>query len=205
MKKVVVGFVSAAALATITVGMAAGTDSMAASNQFSSNPANVYIDGNLGYGKFDAKNTGLPAKDLRGFTWGADLGYQFNQYAAIEAGYTQFHELKGVANGTSGNATLKGVDLMAKGIMPINDQFNVFAKAGAMDLFLKTNPSGRPSVKYSRVAPAFGLGTAYNVTQNVALTLQGITTLAMKGPHAGTFTMPATYAAYAGLSYKFNV
>lgn len=205
MKKVVVSFVSAAALATITVGMAAGTNSMAASDQFSSNPAGIYIDGNLGYGKFNAKNSGIPAKELRGFTWSGDVGYQVNQYAAIEAGYTRFHDIKGTSYGVPGKATLYGIDLMAKGIMPINEQFNVFAKAGAMNLYLKSSPSGMPSVKRTRVVPAFGLGTAYNVTQNVALTLQGVTTLAMKGPNSGSYTMPATYAAYAGMSYKFNV
>ena len=205
MKKVVVSFVSAAALATITVGMAAGTNSMAASDQFSSNPAGIYVDGNLGYGKFNAKNSGMPAKDLRGFAWSGDLGYQVNQYAAVEVGYTRFHDMNGTSYGKPGKATLYGIDLMAKGIMPINEQFNVFAKAGAMNLYLKASPSGMPSVKRTRVVPAFGLGTAYNVTQNVALTLQGVTTLAMKGPNTGSYTMPATYAAYAGMSYKFNV
>lgn len=199
MKKVVVGFVSAVALATI--GMAAASDSMAASTQSSSNAAGVFVSGNLGYGKQDLKNSGLPSKDLRGFAWNASLGYQFNQYVAVEGGYTQFHTIKVNTTPNSTDNTLYGVGLLAKGIYPINDQFDVFAKAGAMDMFNKV-AVGATTVRKSRIVPAFGIGTSYNVTSNVALTLQGITTLQSKS-HA--YTMPATYAAYAGVSYKFNV
>jgi opacity protein-like surface antigen len=200
MKKVVVGFVSAAALAT--VGMAAASNSMAASTQSSnSNAAGVFVSGNLGYGKVDYRNTGLAAKYLRGFTWNANLGYQFNQYLAIEGGYTQFNSIKVTAGALQSTQTIHGISLLAKAIYPINDQFNVFAKAGAMDLIFKnsSNVVGATNARRERIVPEFGVGTSYNVSSNVALTLQGITTLAAK------HNVPATYAAYAGVSYKFNV
>lgn len=204
MKKLVVSVVSAAAL--VTAGMAAANHSMAASDQsFSANSARgVYVGGNVGYGKFDQTNSGLPAKDLRGFTWNADLGYQFNKYAALETGYTQFHTIK--VNTTAGkvNNTLYGVSLLAKGILPVTEQFDLFAKAGAMDLFSKAT-TGATTSRRARIVPALGLGTSYHVTKNVSLDVQGITTMAMKGPHKGSYTMPATYAGYAGVSYKFNV
>ena len=51
MKKVVVSLVSAAALATITAGMAAATNSTVAS----SSDAGFYVSGNLGYGHYNDK------------------------------------------------------------------------------------------------------------------------------------------------------
>jgi OmpA-OmpF porin, OOP family len=204
MKKLVVSFVSAAALASASIAMAGGMDNMAAPTPASnSNAAGIIISGNAGYGKinFSTAGTGASSSVLRGFAWNGNLGYQFNPYVAIESGYTHFHDI----NFGPGKIDTYGVDLLAKGIYPINSQFNVFAKAGAMDIFSKALINNTTVARVSRVTPEFGIGTSYNMTHNLALTVQGITTLAMKGPHAGTGTMPATYAGYAGLSYKFNV
>ena len=204
MKTVVVTLISAAAFATI--GMAVASNSMPASDQSFSgyNPTGITISANLGYDKVSyPKNSGIPSKDLDGLSWNTDLGYQFGQYLAIQAGYTSFADVKysGVSLDTY------GVGAVIKAILPVNDEFSVFAKAGAMDMFTKAVVSTVTLAHRSRIAPAFGLGASYNITQNIALTVQGITTLAMKGPHrtGGSFTMPATYAAYAGFSYKFNV
>ena len=200
MKKVVVSFVSAAALAT--VGMAAASNSMAASQQHFSNTAGnaagVIISGNLGYGKVDFRHSGIASKNLSGFAWNGSLGYQFNRYFALESGYTGFHQIK---VGTQKINTY-GVDLLAKGIYPISNQFNVFAKVGAMDLFSKRLTNGVVGSKVSRIVPEFGIGTGYNLTHNLALTVQGIATLSTKSHN---YRMPSVYAAFAGLSYKFNV
>jgi len=206
MKKLVVSFVTAAALTSVSIAMAGGMDNMAAPVQPSNNDAGFIVSGNVGYGKvnYNAANINVRPSMLRGFAWNGNLGYQFNKFFALESGYTHFHNV--ITN--SGNIQTQGVDLLAKGILPINSQFNVFAKAGAMDVFTKVSPNASyvafASVNRSRITPEFGIGTSYNVTRNVALTLQGITTLAMKGPHAGTFTQPATYAGYVGASYKFS-
>lgn len=207
MKKVVLGFVSAAALATVSMAMAGEMTSTAASDQsFDSNPAGFIVSGNLGYAKQDAKVVApLTAKDLRGFAWNANAGYQFNQYLAVEAGYTRFSDVKAALGSNKFDAQLYGIDLLAKAIYPINEQFNVFAKAGAMDMYQKGVFNGVTVTKRSRIVPEFGVGTSYNVTPHVALTLQGITTLAMKGPQNGSGVMPATYTGLAGVSYKFSV
>lgn len=205
MKKLVVSFVGAAALASVSIAMAGGMDNMAGPVQSSGNNAGFTVSGNLGYGKvnYNAANLGVPSKNLSGFAWNGNLGYQFNQYLALESGYTHFHDITVPG---AGKLDTQGVDLLVKGILPINSQFNVFAKAGAMDIFTKAlNTNNTSAGRRSRITPEFGIGTSYNVTRNVALTLQGITTLAMKGPHTGTFTQPATYAGYVGASYKFSV
>lgn len=207
MKKSVVTLVAAVALTTMGMA-AASTNGMAASNQTfpNGNSAGIFIGGNVGYGEFDvSKDAGATSFSNTGFAWNGNLGYQFDRYFAVESGYTHF--AKATESDNFGNSAkindIYGIDLLAKGILPINSQFNVFAKAGAMYL------SAKPSVAIgnysfvgdstSRYVPEFGLGTAYYVTSNVAVSLQGITTLKSNN------NMPATYAAYAGLSYKFNV
>lgn len=211
MKKVIVGFVGAAALALVSGAMAGGMTSTVADNGFSdNNAAGVYVGGNLGYGKLDLKNRGtLPQKYLRGFTWNADLGYQFNPYIAVEGEYTHFHDIR-VGNSVNNvDASLSGFGLMAKGILPINEKFNVFAKAGAMDMSMTTsltqNSVTVQGPHSSKIVPAFGIGTSYNLTHHLALTLQGVTTLSASKNISPNVRMnfPATYAAYAGISYKF--
>jgi hypothetical protein len=199
MKKLVVSFVSAAALASASIAMAGGMDNMAAPVQASNNSAaGIIISGNAGYGKVNYKNVGIPTNNLSGFAWNGNLGYQFNQYFAVESGYTNFHDI------TVGSQKVHtyGIDLLAKGIYPINSQFNVFAKAGAMNLYTKRVANNLVGSNVSRIVPEFGIGTGYNLTHNLALTVQGIATFSTK---THNFTMPATYAGYAGLSYKFNV
>ena len=57
MNKVVVGLVSAAALATITTGMAASTNSTVASQDFFNNDAaGFYVGGGLGFSHLHNKN-----------------------------------------------------------------------------------------------------------------------------------------------------
>ena len=217
MKKVIVGFVGATALAAFSVAMAGGMTNTPASDQslFNNNDAGFFISGNLGYDKFDfAKPTASPtAQDSitnTGFAWNGNVGYQFNSYFALESGYTQFADVNAnspIAGGTLAVANKEnyGIDLLAKGILPINQKFNVFAKAGMMRLHTKqitsrlVFPDSSTTATTVRYVPEFGVGTSYNLTHSVALTLQGITTLKSNN------NIPATYAGYAGLSYKFNV
>src|SRR3990167_109154 len=149
MKKVIVGFVGATALAAFSVAMAGGMTNTPASDQslFNNNDAGFFISGNLGYDKFDfAKPTASPtAQDSitnTGFAWNGNVGYQFNSYFALESGYTQFADVNAnspIAGGTLAvmNKDNYGIDLLAKGILPINQKFNVFAKAGMMRLHTK--------------------------------------------------------------------
>ncbi|MCX7121135.1 MAG: hypothetical protein NTZ67_05100 [Gammaproteobacteria bacterium] len=210
MKKVVVTLVGAVAL--VTVGMAAAattTSNMAASNQTvypSGNNSGIFISGNAGYGEFDvSRDVGATRFNNSGFAWNGNVGYQFSRYFAVETGYTHFANVSESNNiGDSANVSdIYGVDLLAKGILPINSQFNVFAKAGAM--YLSATPSFgvgnytfTDNVAVTHYVPELGLGTAYYVSSNVSVSLQAITTFK-------TDNMPATYAAYAGLGYKFNM
>lgn len=225
MKKLVAGFVGVAALGAFSLAMAGGiTSGMVSDNGFSdSNESSFFVSGNLGEDKVDAHhsdfntiNPNFPGhRWLTGFAWNVNLGYQFNRYFALETGYTHFHSAEEqIANTVSLNTLdthLSGIDLVAKGILPLNDQLNLFAKAGGMILFnrqvLHITPQLPPTILPStttthatHIVPEFGLGAAYNITHHVALTIQGITTLGKANS-----TKPATYAGYAGVSYKFNM
>jgi len=228
MKKALVGLVGAAALATLTTGMAAASSSMNADQSSSNNAAGIFISGNLGYGtvnnsKSDINYTyllGAQPNTLHntGFAWNANIGYQFNKNVAIEGGYTHFGEQKATwTNIGSDNISLSGFGVDAKFIIPVNDQFSVFAKGGAIDMHQKNQASGNltGTVTGSAWTPEVGAGVAYNVTQNVALNLQDIYTLKTDynktvTPVGGVatndqFIIPSTNSIFLGASYKFNM
>lgn len=223
MKKLVVSVVSAAAL--VTAGMAAANHSMAASDQsFSSNnnAAGVYVNGSVGVGIVDLKKSDFndpitnaaPSKLSRyGFAWAANLGYQFNKYLALEAGYMTFGKAKANTTilGTPATVTnnFGGFDAAVKGIVPVSSQFNLYAKAGAVDMhddadLSVANASSR--AHGSTWVPMIGVGTSYNLTHNVALTVEDNYTFRTNYKHAGNSTfMPALNNVLAGVTYKFNM
>lgn len=209
MKKLVVSFVSAAALAVIGVA-AAGGNTAAVEQQSSdngNNAAGIFISGNLGYNsaKFDKKDFNSSSVALKegGFTWNVNAGYQFNQYFAVEGGYTSFADTHATLSGvTSNKITLDGFNANAKGIYPINEQFDLFGKAGVTRLTEKQSiGTGNTALKSTekKWTPDLGVGAAYNVNDNVALTAQDIYTFKPKG------SIPSTNSILAGVSYKFTV
>ncbi|MEH6563450.1 MAG: outer membrane beta-barrel protein, partial [Marinobacter sp.] len=83
--------------------------------------AGPYVKGSYGGykahgGEFDDSN------DL----YGAGLGYQFNEFFALEANYVDF----GNFGEDDTKAKLKGGALVAIGRLPVTDSFGVYAKAG---------------------------------------------------------------------------
>lgn len=206
MKKVV-GMLGVAALMSSSLVMAGGPTN-APVNEFQGFQDNgvsgAFVGGNFGYAKQDATVVApLTSKNLRGYAWNIDTGYQINQYWGFELGYTRFAGVSYVATvpGTIRNAQLYGIDLLATGTLPINDQFNLFAKAGAMDMFGKPTQPTEPAYYRSRIVPEFGVGMGYGLTRHWTLILQGITTLSMNSSSSGS-AMPATYAGYIGARYK---
>src|SRR3989338_3235298 len=116
MRKVVVSFVSAAALAT--AGMAAAANSTGAyNNQSTNNPAGIFVSGNLGYGYANYLSNDFRGLSVNrgGFAWNANAGYQFNQYVALEAGYTQYGTAT-VKTTPNVNIHLAGFNAAVKGI-----------------------------------------------------------------------------------------
>ena len=117
------------------------------------------------------------------------MGYQFNQNFALEAGYLRLGQTKvdGVAyKGTNKLGTLtmqqNVVDLLAKGIVPICDKFNLYGKAGLayvntnMKAVVQTVPVASQTdlndaahVARHKLAPEVALGVSYDITPNVSI------------------------------------
>ena len=218
MKKLVVSVVGAVALTT--AGMAAANHSMAASDQsFSSNNSarGVFVSGDVGVGSIDVKQsdygTNLTKFRNYGFAWAANLGYQFNKYLALEAGYMNFGQSKATASVAGVTATetntFGGFDAAVKGILPVTSQFNLFGKVGTVDMHDDADLSvaGTSARAHgSTWVPMLGVGTSFNVTDHVALNVQDDYAFRTNYKYKGVHTfMPAANAILAGVSYKFNM
>lgn len=247
MNKAILSMAGIAALALSSAGMAAyGNTTEAVNTEATTNATTAsgfYISGNLGYGQTSINQTDFANNvvltyyagkynvtrfDRSGLIWNADLGYQFNPYFAVEAGYTRYANVK--ASGANvftpsltGSSTgkLDAFDLALKGIYPVNAQFDIFGKLGAAWMHYRqtlncgTLPSCSPlSVKSDNLTPLLGLGVDYYVTDNLAVTAQGVYTFQQSKKTTvdtkyetlkTTNTIPATYLGMVGLTYKFTV
>lgn len=222
MKKVFVGLVSAIALASISLTMAGEMTSTAASDDQSST-SGLFVSGNLGLGSII---NGYKGSDFvrdhsysfrnYGFAWAANLGYMFNQYVGLEAGYQTFGLATATATRVAGGAsssmttTFGGFDGVVKGVLPVSNAFDLFAKVGTVDMHARTTGSIAnvaavvPSA--STWMPLVGVGAAYNVNSNVAVTLQD--DYAFKThftSNSQKLTMPAANDVLAGVSYTFSM
>ncbi|MBL8483330.1 MAG: outer membrane beta-barrel protein [Rhodocyclaceae bacterium] len=111
------------------------------------------------------------------------LGYQFSPYLAVEGGYIDLGRADYTARFTGGNldahVKAQGWNIEAVGIWPINDQFNLFAKLGAIVARVKVdgNVSGggitlQAADKVTRTRPTWGIGAGYAFNKNLALRLE---------------------------------
>jgi OOP family OmpA-OmpF porin len=118
------------------------------------------------------KNTGLGERLF--------LGYQFNEYAGMEAGFTHYaaSDYNVPATVSCNNPALRenAFDLVGKGIIPFSTSgFSVFAKAGlavvstGMSGSLNTNTTLNAcgsSTSNNTVRPTVGIGAGYDLSQN---------------------------------------
>ncbi len=126
---------------------------------------------------------GLTARtsvDETDFGWKLYGGYQFNQYFAVEGGYTDLGKAtfnSVITSGGSGTGngewTAYSIDLSALGILPLGNQFSLFGRAGVSlwDLdfdFTATGPGGTASASESEsgASPLLGIGGMVSITPN---------------------------------------
>lgn len=106
------------------------------------------------------------------------LGNKIGQYAGYEVGFDYFtkinYDSKNVATCGGPNASAKGIDVVAKGIIPVSSSFDVFGKAGAAYMYTTTSGSLNPDSTKScgaskhegQVRPVVAIGGSYDLTQN---------------------------------------
>jgi OOP family OmpA-OmpF porin len=140
-------------------------------------PGTIVASGN------SARDTGLAGRIFG--------GYQFNQNFAAEMGYTKFStaNAKSYATtvSTTGSTNLKSsirtdaLDLVGKGILPLEYGFNVYGKLGLAYLrtqgsstttttttgFGSTTTSSTTSNNAHHIYPTFGAGVGYDITKNI--------------------------------------
>jgi len=117
--------------------------------------------------------TGTVKPDGKGIGTRLFAGYNMNQYAAIEGGFTYYSSMKYNTTLVSNNVKTRAAsfDLLGKGMLPLADSgFGVFGKLGGAYLNSKTTGSvegiSLPSSSSSSFRPVVGVGVSYDMTQN---------------------------------------
>lgn len=181
---------------TIKVLVAVAAMSVAAA-AFATN-VGTYVGVNAGYGKVNQSVQNSSKNKKNGFAYGIDAGYMFNQYIGVEVGATKFANAR--FDGGMKQENNYVVDLAAKGVYPITQEFNVFGKLGGAYVHTKFDNNGLAVTgngTHSAIRPFVAAGVGYDITSNVAVDFQVSTTT-----KSGN-TVPAMMNATFGATYTF--
>jgi hypothetical protein len=181
---------------------------------------NIGLD--LGYAKANysrewtaehlVSSTGTTVTSVRqvintGFAGRAFLGYNFNKYFGMEAGYTYLPtvEMQDVTAGSTNGGTKtflpKYADVVFRGMIPIN-KFDLFARAGIAWAYRSETSIVLDSTTYTmdsdqKFVPVVGVGIDYNINDYVMV--NAFYTYYFKGGDS----LHSTGFWGAGLAYKF--
>lgn len=99
------------------------------------------------------------------------IGYQIGRYAGVEGGFTFYSPIQYTSNLEPENelrSRVRDIDVMGKGILPFGP-FNAFVKAGVAATYITLaggfNSDGKNKYE-AKARPVFGLGAAYDLSQN---------------------------------------
>jgi len=141
----------------------------------------LYGEANVGYG-----NVTTTANRNNGFAGSVMLGYKFNEYFAIDGGYTILPK---------GHVSTHYPSLALKGIWPLgNGDWDFFAKGGVAAVRGQKNSTLAAD---TNAAFYYGAGFTYWFQQDFGLVIQGTGTMAT------TNNIPQTYTITTGLTYFF--
>ena len=169
-----------------------------------------YLLGQLGTADMHQEASNAAALSINSkmaFTGRIAGGYQFNQNIAFEIGYTRFSDVNfsGVGGVPGANVSLSenAIDFMAKPMLPISSNVNLYAKLGLA--YLKANGSavvnGRNYLGYSDSwNPSFGVGLSYDITPFVPIDLAWTRIQSVGGGNS----IPSTDFYSIGLAYYFG-
>jgi opacity protein-like surface antigen len=185
--------------------------SYAATESDSTVPTGVYIEGTLGYSHIAGAGLPVDTPDALsisngGLGYSANLGYQFGQLFGLEVGATSYAPQKVKVAGQTFKADRSYMyDLAGKFSFPINDKFDVFAKAGPAFMTRGASSDIEDVGNYNEygIGVAYGLGVDYNFSQHVALTTQatGATPLIHVSPDVSNPNMPSMFLVSTGLKF----
>jgi OOP family OmpA-OmpF porin len=143
------------AIASIAAFTSYGT--FAQSSGYSIEDSGIYVGGNYGYLKAEGEDDFDDDKDV----WQGILGYQFNDWIAVEGSYIDFGDY-----GTDlAGAETDGYTAAVKGILPLNERFSLYAKVG--QLWSETEYNfGEANGDYDDESLFVGAGLSYAITKN---------------------------------------
>lgn len=225
-------FLAATASAmSMTVAQAGGVE------YFAPRYAGIYLEANLGYAHLDWRDyaLGIPnfggafstdiSNTVGGFSAGADLGYQFNEYWSLEGGWYYLPQVHGTVPTVPGvgpfiQATAQAwfAYVAAKLLVPIYHGTYIFGKFGTAyrrtrltaNMALSHTVTGQPLPITGRYwAPFFAVGIQYYITWNWSINAQYMRLPGYNRFVAATTTnrvnVPAADIITAGVAYKFAV
>ncbi len=129
---------------------------------------------------FDGASSSIDDKDA---AYRIYAGYQLHRYVAVEAGFvdlgrTSITSTVLPAGSLDTRIRAKGFDVSAVGMLPLGEQFTVFARVGAFAAETRASYSGRGSVllfdgeqtqKKRSTNVVYGVGATFNFTPRFAL------------------------------------
>jgi opacity protein-like surface antigen len=223
--KFVIGLASACAMGLSVNAMAGDAD---IDNSVQNTTTGFYILGQAGYGWDDGFSSNQSQniddgvklnKGKNGFTGRAGIGYQFNPYLGLQAGFAYLPAYKYEATytgngGTQSTAGIKlsfyAIDAMGVVTLPINDSLYVYGGAGAAYVHMSkdvTAESGNLSSninlgKEGYIRPKLAAGVGYKINPNVALTVE-YAHIFQKDTNDSHIGVPSFDTVMAGVQYTF--
>lgn len=127
----------------------------------------IYGGLNLGIGRPDINTPNGQDKESSAVA-GILLGYKFNPYLAVEGQYTGIGK---VTDNVSGSAKADAASLAVLGILPLNQNLNLYGKLGVAATKTTVSSSLSPMSDATHTGLTYGLGAEYNMNQKVGFRL----------------------------------
>lgn len=132
----------------------------------------VYVGAGAALSNYNHVDTNSNLGAHNAFGWNALVGYSFNKYFAVEAGWQDFGTNKdvkqtGVSEGQQ--VKVRGATLGLVGTLPLNDNWFLTGEAGAIQYHIAHTIKTGQYVSDNDTAPYAGVGIGYNITDNLAV------------------------------------
>lgn len=138
-----------------------------------------------------------------GFAARAFIGYDFNQYFALENGYVYLP--KATVDNFDASISNYAIDLLGKISVPVTSGLRVYAKAGLGYLHSSENSNFFNENTVSHFGPAFGVGAGYEIVPNLALNLSWMRYSGNGDLNDNGNYQPNPDVVLFGLSYKIPI
>lgn len=126
-----------------------------------------YAGASIGQATIDGCS-GITNCDDEDTAWKIFGGWEMNQNLAFEAAWVDMGEISGSIGASAVSAEVDGWTLAVKGILPVNDQFGVFAKFGFVDWKIKGG-GALSGVDKDGADLMYGLGAQYMFTDQLGI------------------------------------